>query len=349
MTCRPASYYSKVIESFPEDISLAFSYGSGIFPQKQNVDPVTNMLDFVFVVRDSLSWHQANLKLNNEHYSYQMKLIGAQNIDRLMNNYAAGVYFNTGISLHGRTVKYGVITEDRLIKDLNDWDSLYIAGRLHKPVNIFHNDFDNSPLLYNSLKRNLFSAIITSFLLLPDTFSEEELYLTITGISYTGDFRMTVGEDRNKIANIVNCNLDHFKTLYHKVLTDICDVHESDMFLCWNKDTGEIVQDKSPYICHEHLKHLPLCLQVLVCRQFQQSAKHISDVEEVIKSIAQSSNIDSVVQSSLKSIVGQSSKNQSLKNLLTVDPTQSVKYSARKLSKMFSSFFTVPTPSKKPS
>ena len=37
--------------------------------------------------------------------------------------------------------------------------------------------------------RNLESALITALLLLPTTFTEEELFLEIAGLSYTGDFR----------------------------------------------------------------------------------------------------------------------------------------------------------------
>ena len=33
-------------------------------------------------------------------------------------------------------IKYGVVSIDKLCKDLIDWETLYIAGRMHKPVNI---------------------------------------------------------------------------------------------------------------------------------------------------------------------------------------------------------------------
>ena len=37
--------------------------------------------------------------------------------------------------------------------------------------------------------RNLVSALTTALLLLPSSFTEEELFLAIAGLSYTGDFR----------------------------------------------------------------------------------------------------------------------------------------------------------------
>ncbi len=81
-----------------------------------------------------------------------------------------------------------------LIADLLDWESLYIAGRLQKPVRMIHETRkEDDAELHMALRMNLKNALHTSLLLLPEKFTEEQLQEKLCGLSYQGDFRMTIG------------------------------------------------------------------------------------------------------------------------------------------------------------
>ena len=71
---------------------------------------------------------------------------------------------------------------------LVDWETLYVAGRLHKPVNVLELDGGRADL-DGALRRNLAGALSTALLGLPANFGERDLYLAIANISYTGDLR----------------------------------------------------------------------------------------------------------------------------------------------------------------
>lgn len=55
---------------------------------------------------------------------------------------------------------------------------------------------------------NFIAAVHTALLLLPENFTEEQFYMTLASISYTGDHRMTYGENPKKISNIVSKNIE---------------------------------------------------------------------------------------------------------------------------------------------
>ncbi|VFV20006.1 Hypothetical predicted protein [Lynx pardinus] len=175
--------FRKILSHFPEELSLAFAYGSGVYRQVgPSSDQKNAMLDFVFTVDDPVAWHSKNLKKNWNHYSF-LKVLGPKIITTVQNNYGAGVYYNPLIMCDGRLIKYGVISTSILIEDLLNWNNLYIAGRLQKPVKIVA--MNENVALRSALDKNLKSAVTTAFLMLPESFSEEDLFIEIAGLSYS--------------------------------------------------------------------------------------------------------------------------------------------------------------------
>ncbi|ESO03739.1 hypothetical protein HELRODRAFT_173440 [Helobdella robusta] len=318
----------KFLKFFPE-VRMAFAYGSGVFKQKSHLDPSKNMLDLILVTDNPHKWHKMNLKMNRKHYSF-LKLLGPKIISDVQDKFGAKVYYNTLVELDGRLIKYGVISEDSLINDLFDWDTLYISGRLHKPVQQIISS-PNDKLLNSALVTNIHSAMHTALLLLPGEFSEIDFYKTLAGLSYGGDFRMSLGEDKNKIENIVIPNLDKFRELYEHAMLN------SGEYLHWNKTTAILEQDCSPISVCYHLNLLPKRLLFGIVNSQNYDGRH-RDTEEVLRSLAHNQiTYPKTVKLELEKIVRSSSWSQSAKGVLTAGLTKSFQYSGRKMKKYFKS------------
>ena len=308
-------------------MNFAFAYGSAVFQQTGHKDVSKNMIDFVVAVDEPVEWHKENLARNSKHYSF-LKYLGAKSLAHIQENWGARVYFNTMVPCEGRLMKYGVISTESLKNDLLDWETLYIAGRLHKPVLVVRGPKDND--LAQAIQTNYESAVHTALLLLSDVFSEEEFYLTIAGLSYNGDFRMTVGEDKNKVANIVRPNIAEFRKLYSPILEK-----NSEHIHC-NKSRGMFEQCLEPASQYHHLSLLPKMLQVGLVNH-RNSDGHFRDTEEVLRAYAHDSGVGEDLSRCTAGIVSQSSQSQSIKTILTAGLRKSVVYSWKKVKKMLRS------------
>lgn len=321
------SFIEKVLPAFPGGVQCAYAYGSGAFQQHGTIDISKNMVDFIFVVDDPIEWHTNNIEKNKSHYSF-LKLLGPRAINHIQKQYGAGIYFNTLVPLAGRVIKYGVISTDRLINDLLDWESLYVSGRLHKPV-LTLKEPSNADLKV-AMQINLQSAVHAALIQLPDMFSEEELYVCIAGLSYLGDFRMTVGEDRHKVANIVKPNISKFQALYKNILDSEEHLFFNDTKLVYEQYPNHISQ-------YHHLNLLPKTVHINLVALAKQSHA-IPDTEEVIRNLANNPHCGDYVADSIAQIVKRSSWSQSLKTAFTAGFCKSIKYSFKKMQKMIKSF-----------
>jgi mitochondrial translocator assembly and maintenance protein 41 len=196
-----------LLNQFPE-VVFAFAYGSGVV--KQGGYDYTNtpsqklpMIDLILVVDDSKKWHTENMQRNPHHYTPLLPL-NSSSIAQFQESLKARFWFNPYVpcgllSQPHRLMKYGVISTKHALEDLLDWNDLYLAGRLHKPVQILKSNLE----IEKAMGINHDHAIQTSLLLLPEQFQEVELYLAVASLSYVGDPRMLIGENPKKVSQLI--------------------------------------------------------------------------------------------------------------------------------------------------
>ena len=209
----------EILSSFNAPIDFALGYGSGVFEQAGYLGKKPQ-IDLIFGCYDPLKFHEVNLRKNPYHYS-GMRYFGSHAIAKLQ-EVAAGVYFNPFATISGHEVKYGVVSMDRLLRDLALWDTFYLAGRLQKPVKFLKNNLN--VLYWNQVNlRN--AATLGKYITLEKNggkFDEFEFYKEITALSYLGDIRYTLGgEDPHKVTNIVTKNFQFFREYYKPIYEDV--------------------------------------------------------------------------------------------------------------------------------
>jgi translocator assembly and maintenance protein 41 len=235
------------------------------------------------------------MKQNPHHYATLMRLTGPRVATKIQNDYGAGLYYNTAVEMEGKIFKYGIVTLEKLISDLENWDTLYVAGRLHKPtLELVSND-----KVTIAQQKNLLSAVLVSLALLTKrnntnvVVDKQQIYETITSLSYMGDVRMKVGgENKNKVKNIVSANVKGFDELYTPILTS-------------NSQLITTRGDDHYQLNGNWRDHIPHTLRSENC-----------DMEQTISNI-----------------VNRSSTTQSLKGILTAGVTKSISYALAKLQK----------------
>ena len=103
-------------------------------------------------------------------------------------------------------VKYGVMQRCSALRDLLDWDRLYLSGRLHKPVLTLR----VCPLVAEAQRRNVQSAVAVALLLLPQRFSWDALMHKLCSLSYRGALILS---DESSLESVCEANAEVRPTL----------------------------------------------------------------------------------------------------------------------------------------
>lgn len=332
-----------ILWKFKAPIRFAFAYGSGVFHQKGYSQGTKKpMVDYIFGVSYAQHFHSLNLTNHWDHYSF-LRRLGSGVISHVQTGYGAGVYFNPYVEVNGIMIKYGVVLLDDLCDDLNNWTNLYLAGRMQKPVKILR---DHAQVRMANQK-NLYSAVRTALLLLPEKFTEQELYTTIASISYMGDPRMSFGENPKKVENIVNAQLPHFRRLYTPFIERLPNISFTSASALTNPDVrASLVQDLDPIKRGNMVRRLPSKFRASLYWQYRRSLGSAASLDpaqphdesstygtEFDRQIAADPNLAMEVGKSIKATVSWPSTSQSIKGVFTAGPVKSWSYVSEKLNK----------------
>ncbi|KAK9348520.1 mitochondrial matrix Mmp37-domain-containing protein [Lipomyces starkeyi] len=334
---------------FKAPIRFAFAYGSGVFSQGQSYQKSMPQVDLIFGVTYTQHWHSLNISQYPDHYSF-LRRLGSGAVSYVQDNIGPGVYFNPYVEINGMTVKYGVVRIDTLCRDLLSWDTLYLSGRLHKPVKILRDD----PSIRLANQRNLFSVIRVALLLLPEKFTEQELYHTIASISYMGDPRMNVAaENPNKVKNIVDNQKQHFHRLYAPLIDTLPNIEIARGY-DGVSDTVTLVQDMDPLRRGNMVARLPSSFRKKLYARYttvlgmdpattQGLSEPSSDASQGTRNRTEGSKFDQLIAENpdlrievaraIQHTVSWPSFVQSIKGLATAGVSKSVKYLGEKSSK----------------
>ncbi|EAU85871.2 hypothetical protein CC1G_02894 [Coprinopsis cinerea okayama7 len=319
-----------IVAKFDAPIRYAFAYGSGVFEQdgyaeKKKEGAEGPMLDFMFAVTHPAHFHSINMHQFPSHYPLHARMFGSSYVSRVQ-DIGPGVWFNAYVPMNGVTIKYGVTTVDNLCADLLNWRTLYLAGRMHKPLRIIKDD----ARVRLTQQVNLTSALRAALLSLPSSFSETELFERIAGFSYIGDPRMLLpAENRGKVGNIVRKQRPQFRELYYRLVLGLPGVH-------WSSSSEIIEQDTSPNARAAHLRKLPVGLLNRV-KQNYESKGFGKDVEQDETAfwvkMAGDEQLFNVIQKEMAGIVRGPATIQSVKGIVSAGLGKSIRYSSAKVNK----------------
>ncbi|CAE6459105.1 unnamed protein product [Rhizoctonia solani] len=330
---RMRALLEEIVAGFDAPIRYAFAYGSGVFSQDGYKDSDRPQLDFLFAVTHADHFHSINMQQNPKHYALAPRLLGSDFAAR-MQAVAPGLWFNPYVKVKdGVTIKYGVTTVDNLCADLLGWKSLYMAGRMHKPIRIIKDD----SRVRLTQQVNLTSAVRAALLTLPERFNEKELFERITGISYAGDPRMSFAENPHKVRNIVNAQQAQFRELYHRLVVGLPGVHWSGQ---------EVEQDASPQARGLLLRKLPSNLRTRIDTRYQSLSPEVApaspsssptrDENVFWQRVGAAPDLSEAMRAEMAAIIKGPATIQSVKGLFTAGPINSLRYAGDKIGKWWS-------------
>lgn len=197
-------------ENLPTSIA-GIGYGSGIYHQKGYTADEKPDKDVILVVDNLHRFLTEDYQIHPEHFPKNAgkKYGEVEDKDvKWFNNKIGCLKF----SHNGFKFKLLITEKDALLYDLLSWKHFSLAGRLSKPI-----VYGSIPEeIDEAIKKNRDNILKASLLATTEEeISKEELYKTISRLSYNGDIRMILSfEKRSKAEDIVDGAFEEFNQMY---------------------------------------------------------------------------------------------------------------------------------------
>lgn len=264
----------------------ADGYGSTFKRQDTYKEGEATQADVLLVVNNVRAFHAANKKKNPSDYLFNGILPAS--FYAWANNLPAAILYHPYIPFTDsegteHTFKYGVQEKSRAIADAYNAESLYTAGRRHKSMLNLTPETENANLVA-AFQENFRNALRIALLQLPHAFSEEDLFLKITQISYTGDNRKKRGFERmDKELSIVRGTINEFRELYAPFIQEKVD--EGVMFT--NVETGNYEKSEYQEATSQLLDELPVCVRREMGKVYSSEQWDFLSDEELLNLVTQ--------------------------------------------------------------
>ncbi len=342
----------RVVKSAFPPVDFALAYGSAVYRQRGH-KARDAMSDCMLGVRDARAWHGENMKLNAAHYPLVLR--GAPAVLHWLQSCGARVIY---LWDEPRNIKYGVVETGEALDVLETWRSLFVPGRLHKPVALLSSDVAHFPAAMEANRRHALNAAL---LMLPARFTLGELLRTVVGLSYAGDVRAGVAEDPRKVERIVDGQTQDLLAIYAPLMSAevrrglvACEASESNDGKLFGRLCGAdgAKLEKGPLNIGEadapntHKSQLqPLSEKLLQVGMVQDTSvlavslrlAHLPSGVSIDRHGAQSTGrVRDAVRASLASLVRWPSAVQAASGLMTAGPVGSMSYFLRKIGRRFS-------------
>jgi hypothetical protein len=205
---------------------------------KEKEKPV---VDTIIVCEDIDQWHKENFKRNKKHYPLISKYTSYKLVTYFQKK-GAKIHFNNFTNPEGNLLRYGVVSWEDFLKDLDLWKTLTVSTYMQKPFDVIIDNQEVDP----HQKKNLISAICIGALFHlgegADQFvvPEKEFYDTIIKIPFIQGSYFKIFDDKD-----INFELDdiihEFREIYTPILQELAQIPDWENFISFDNQNYNFV------------------------------------------------------------------------------------------------------------